>query len=151
MHPSGQPPVSWPNIKRPDGFAWIEVGGTEKRMYDWLEMPAGSVPFKFNGKPPGLYAVGVKTMKGGEIVIRLPSDRALGVGEAPSTAWLWLLGPSLVLGPFLVRGNGSGIRDSEQGQGMDQGQRTKDGRGTKDGPRPKNQDPSSNLRGRTAT
>ncbi len=73
MHPSGQPPVSWPNITRPDGFAWIEVGGTEKQMYDWLEMPAGSVPFKFNGKPPGLYAVGVKTMKGGEIVIRRPS------------------------------------------------------------------------------
>jgi hypothetical protein len=31
MHPSGQPPVSWPNITRPDGIAWIEVA-TEKEM-----------------------------------------------------------------------------------------------------------------------
>lgn len=73
MHPSGQPPLSWPNITRPDGIAWIEVGGTEKEMYDWLEVPKGTFPFKFNGKLPGLYALGVKTMKGGEIVIRRPS------------------------------------------------------------------------------
>ena len=73
MHPSGQPPVSWPNITRPDGIAWIEVGGTEKEMYDWLDVPAGTFPFKFNGKLPGLYAIGVKTMKGGEVVIRRPS------------------------------------------------------------------------------
>jgi hypothetical protein len=73
MHPSGQPPVSWPNITRPDGIAWIEVGGTEKEMYDWLDVPVGTFPFKFNGKLPGLYAIGVKTMKGGEVVIRRPS------------------------------------------------------------------------------
>jgi hypothetical protein len=73
MHPSGQPPSTSPNITRPDGIAWIEVGGTEKEMYDWLEVPVGTFPFKFNGKLPGLYAVGVKTMKGGEIVIRRPS------------------------------------------------------------------------------
>ena len=64
---------TWPNITRPDGIAWIEVGGTEKAMYDWLDVRAGTFPFKFNGKRPGLYAVGVKTMKGSEIVIRRPS------------------------------------------------------------------------------
>jgi hypothetical protein len=73
MHPSGQPPMTWPNITRPDGVAWIEVGGTERAMYEWLDVPVGTFPFKFNGKLPGLYAIGVKTMKGGEIVIRRPS------------------------------------------------------------------------------
>jgi hypothetical protein len=73
MHPSGQPPSTATKITRPDGIAWIEVGGTEKEMYDWLDVPAGTFPFKFNGKLPGLYALGVKTMKGGEIVIRRPS------------------------------------------------------------------------------
>jgi len=73
MHPSGQPPSTAPKITRPDGIAWIEVGGTEKELYDWLDVPAGTFPFRFNGKLPGLYAIGVKTMKGGEIVIRRPS------------------------------------------------------------------------------
>jgi hypothetical protein len=73
MHPSGQPASTAPKITRPDGIAWIEVGGTEKEMYDWLDVPAGTLPFKFNGKLPGLYAIGVKTMNGGEIVIRRPS------------------------------------------------------------------------------
>lgn len=73
MHPSGQPPTTAPKITRPDGIAWIEVGGTEQAMYDWLDAPAGSLPFRFNGRQPGLYAVAVKTMKGGEIVIRRPS------------------------------------------------------------------------------
>ena len=77
MHPSGQPPTTAPKITRPDGIAWIEVGGTEKQMSDWLEVPAGTFPFRFNGKLPGLYAVGVKTMKGGEIVIRRPSATEL--------------------------------------------------------------------------
>lgn len=73
MHPSGQPPSTAPKITRPDGVAWIEVGGTEPQMYDWLDVPAGTFPFRFNGKLPGVYAIGVKTMKGGEIVIRRPS------------------------------------------------------------------------------
>jgi len=73
MHPSGQPPTTAPTITRPDGIAWIEVGGTEKAMYDWLGMPAGSLPLKFTSRQPGVYAIGVKTMKGGEIVIRRPS------------------------------------------------------------------------------
>jgi hypothetical protein len=73
MHPSGQPTTTAPKITRPDGIAWIEVGGTEHAMYDWLDLRRGSLPIRFNGRLPGLYAVGVKTMKGGEIVIRRPS------------------------------------------------------------------------------
>jgi hypothetical protein len=73
MHPSGQPPSTGPNITRPDGIAWIEVGGSAREMDDWMGVPAGTFPFRFNGKLPGLYAIGVKTMKGGEIVIRRPS------------------------------------------------------------------------------
>jgi hypothetical protein len=42
-------------------------------MYDWLDVPARTFPFKFNGKPPGLYAVGVRTMTGGEVVVRRPA------------------------------------------------------------------------------
>ena len=38
-----------------------------------MDVPVGTFPFTFNGKLPGLYAIGVKTMKGGEIVIRRPA------------------------------------------------------------------------------
>jgi hypothetical protein len=77
MHPSGQPPTTAPGITRPDGIAWIEVGGSEKDMYDWLDVPARTFPFRFNGQAPGVYAIGVKTMKGGEIVIRRPAATEL--------------------------------------------------------------------------
>jgi len=73
MHPSGQPPTTATKITRPDGIAWLEVGGSEKQMHDWLGAAAGTFSFRFNGRLPGLYAIGVKTMKGGEIVIRRPS------------------------------------------------------------------------------
>jgi hypothetical protein len=74
MHPSGQPPTTAPAITRPDGIAWLEVGGTEQEMSDWLGVPAKTFPFRFNGQAPGLYAIGVKTWKGDrEIVIRRPS------------------------------------------------------------------------------
>ena len=56
----------------PQGITFIEMGGTEKAMTDWLGQPASDFPFKFNGKTPGLYAIGVKSDKG-EIVIRRPS------------------------------------------------------------------------------
>jgi hypothetical protein len=71
-HPSGQPVFTWPNIVRPQGVSWIEVGGTEKEMSDWLGVPASTFPFRYNGKLPGLYAVAVKSGKG-EIIIRRPS------------------------------------------------------------------------------
>ena len=61
--------MSWPNITRPDGVAWIEVGGTEKEMHDWLQAPVDTFPFKFKASCPASHAIGVKTMKGGEVVI----------------------------------------------------------------------------------
>jgi Glyoxalase-like domain len=68
-HPSGQPVFTWPGMVRPTGIAWLEVGGSEAQMTEWLGLPASNFPFKFNGKVPGLYAVGVNSDKG-EIVIR---------------------------------------------------------------------------------
>jgi len=71
MHPAGQPVFNWPGCVEPQGIAWLEVGGTEKEMYDWLGVPVGSFPYRFVDKPHGLYAIGVKT-SGGERVIRRP-------------------------------------------------------------------------------
>ena len=71
MHPAGQPVFNWPGCVEPQGIAWLEVGGTEKEMYDWLGVPAGTFPYRFVDKPHGLYAIGVKT-SGGEMVIRRP-------------------------------------------------------------------------------
>jgi hypothetical protein len=68
-HPSGQPVFTWPGMVLPTGIAWLEVGGTEAQMTEWLGMPASNFPFKFNGKAQGLYAVSVNSAKG-EIVIR---------------------------------------------------------------------------------
>ncbi len=69
-HPS-RLPITGPGVK-PHGIAWMEVGGSEKAMSDWLGIPATSLPLRFNGKAPGLYAVAVKTERG-EAVIRLRS------------------------------------------------------------------------------
>lgn len=72
LHPAGQPVFNWPGCVEPQGIAWLEVGGTEKQMYDWLGVPAGTFPYKFfPDRPLGLYAIGVKT-SGGEKVIRRP-------------------------------------------------------------------------------
>jgi hypothetical protein len=68
-HPGGQPVFTWPGLITPKGIAWVEVGGTEADMTNWLGMPASNFPFRFNGKAPGLYAIAVKSDKG-EIVIR---------------------------------------------------------------------------------
>ena len=70
LHPSGQPPEPYPGLVRPTGISYIEMGGTEKEMSDWLGIPASTLPMKFNGKAKGVYAVAVKTEDGQEIVIR---------------------------------------------------------------------------------
>jgi hypothetical protein len=49
------------------GFAWIEVGGDEERLRDWLGDP--TLPVRFAGGPPGPRAVAIRT-RDGEIVIR---------------------------------------------------------------------------------
>src|SRR5882724_5991067 len=69
MHPSGQPVVPGPGLVTPLGLAWLEVGGTEQEMTDWIGQPASNFPYRFNGKAHGLYALAVKTEKG-EVVIR---------------------------------------------------------------------------------
>lgn len=71
MHPGGQPVFNWPGCVEPQGISFLEVGGTEKEMTDWIAEPANHFPYRFNGKPHGLYAIGVKTNKG-EVVIRRP-------------------------------------------------------------------------------
>jgi hypothetical protein len=48
------------------GFAWIEVGGDEERLRDWLGDP--TLPVRYAGGPPGPRAVAIRTQDG-EIVI----------------------------------------------------------------------------------
>ncbi len=72
MHPSGQPVVNAPGLVDPMGVAWMEMGGTKARMQEWLGHNPDDLHMKFNGKSPGLYAIGVST-DGGEVVIRRPS------------------------------------------------------------------------------
>jgi hypothetical protein len=70
IHPSGQPVVASPGEVNPQGIAWMEMGGTESQMADYLGCSPSEFLMRFNGKPSlGLYAVGVKTDKG-EIEIR---------------------------------------------------------------------------------
>jgi hypothetical protein len=71
LHPAGQPVFNWPGCVEPQGISFLEVGGTEQEMTEWLGQPASNFPYRFNGKPQGLYAIGVKTSKG-EVVIRRP-------------------------------------------------------------------------------
>jgi len=77
LHPSGQPVDPYPNLVRPAGISYIEMGGTEKEMTDWIGVPASTLPFKFNGKAKGVYAVAVKTEEGPPIVIRRKNAAAL--------------------------------------------------------------------------
>ena len=69
MHPAGQPVFNWPGLVEPQGISFLEVGGTEQQMTDWLGIPASQFPYRYNGNAHGLYAIGVKTDKG-EVVIR---------------------------------------------------------------------------------
>ena len=68
-HPSGQPAEAAPNLVKPQGVAWIEVGGRENTLQQLTGAVSHSLPLRFNGKPAGVYAIAVQTMKG-EVVIR---------------------------------------------------------------------------------
>jgi hypothetical protein len=72
MHPGGQPIVNAPGLVQPMGVAWLEMGGTRAQMQEWLGQNPDDLKMKFNGKSPGLYAVGVNT-DGGLVEIRRPS------------------------------------------------------------------------------
>ena len=71
-HPSGQPVINTPGLKSPQGLEWLEMGGTEKEMEEWLGQPPSTLKMRFNGKSLGLYAIGVKTDMG-LVEIRRPS------------------------------------------------------------------------------
>jgi len=71
-HPSGQPVINTPGLKKPMGVAWLEMGGTQDAMKNYLGQHPDTLNMKFNGKSPGLYAVAVATDMG-EVVIRRPS------------------------------------------------------------------------------
>jgi hypothetical protein len=71
-HPSGQPVINAPGLVQPMGVAWMEMGGTKTKMQEWLGQNPDDCHMKFNGKPLGLYAIGVST-DAGEVEIRRPS------------------------------------------------------------------------------
>ena len=71
-HPSGQPVVNASALVQPMGVAWMEMGGSKARMQEWLDQNPDDLHMKFNGKSPGLYAIGVSTDVG-EVVMRRPS------------------------------------------------------------------------------
>ena len=71
-HPSGQPVVNAPGLVQPNGVAWIEMGGTKAQMQAWLNQNPDDLKMKFNGKTPGVYAVGISTTAG-DVTIRRPS------------------------------------------------------------------------------
>lgn len=69
IHPSGQPVIPAPGLVSVQGVSWLEMGGTQQEMADWLGQHPDTLSMKFNGKSLGLYAVAVKTDVG-EVVIR---------------------------------------------------------------------------------
>ncbi len=72
-HPSGQPTINTPGQVKPMGVEWLEMGGTEAEMEEWLGQPPSTLKMRFNGKSLGLYAIGVKTDTAGIVEIRRPS------------------------------------------------------------------------------
>lgn len=53
----------------PHGFAWVEMGGTEKQMQDWIGVHPDELSIRCNGKAPGMYACAVAT-DDGDVEIR---------------------------------------------------------------------------------
>jgi hypothetical protein len=71
-HPSGQPVVNAPGLVQPSGVTWIEMGGTKAEMQAWLGQNPDDLRMKFNGKAPGVYAIGIHT-DSGDLEIRRPA------------------------------------------------------------------------------
>jgi Glyoxalase-like domain len=69
-HPSRQP-ITTPGIMS-IGIKWLELGGSEEEMSDWLGVRASSLSLRFNGKSAGLHSMAVQT-QAGEKLIRLPA------------------------------------------------------------------------------
>jgi hypothetical protein len=71
-HPAGMPTVPMAGARKPNGVEWVEMGGDEDRMGKWLGQDPKTLGMRFNGKKPGLYAIGIKTDEG-VIELRRPS------------------------------------------------------------------------------
>jgi hypothetical protein len=76
--PSNQPVVSAPHLLTPTGAKWIEYGGTEEQMSKWLDVSKASdiLPFRFNGKALGTWAICVGVEGGEDRIIRRPPSAA---------------------------------------------------------------------------
>jgi hypothetical protein len=67
-HPSRQ--LASYGTATPQGVAWLELGGTDEEMSDYLGVKASSLGLRFNEKEHGLHAMCMKTSRG-QAVIRL--------------------------------------------------------------------------------
>jgi hypothetical protein len=74
-HSSGQPVHPCLNMVQPTGIKWVEHGGTEKDMDDWLGVKGSGdmLKLKFNGKSMGVWAVCVGAEGEDDIIIRRPA------------------------------------------------------------------------------
>jgi hypothetical protein len=71
VHPARQPVTSAPATPLA-AVSWMELGGTEQQMSDWLGVDATSLKLRFNGRAPGLYAVAIQTPSGEKVIHRPP-------------------------------------------------------------------------------
>jgi hypothetical protein len=74
-HSSGQPTHACLNMVEPTGIKWVEYGGTEKDMDDWLGVKGSGdmLKLRFNGKSMGIWAVCVGAQNQEDIIIRRPA------------------------------------------------------------------------------
>jgi hypothetical protein len=75
---SNQPVVARPHLATPTGVKWIEFGGTEELLSEWMGVPKASevIPVRFNGKEVGTWAVCVGRAGMEDVVIRRPTAAA---------------------------------------------------------------------------
>jgi hypothetical protein len=66
IHPGNEPAQHW---TQPHGIAWVEVGGEERTIREWIGAGVEKLPLRFVGGEPGVRAVAIGTSTG-EIVIR---------------------------------------------------------------------------------
>jgi hypothetical protein len=70
---AGRRPVD--HRTEPRGITWLEVGGDERVLRDWLGDEADQLPLRYVGGDPGLHAIAIE-FEEGEIVLR-PSGKQL--------------------------------------------------------------------------
>lgn len=65
----------------PNGIAWVELGGDETRIREWVGPEVDTLPLRFAGGNPGINAVAIAMVDGREIVIRPSADRLVKSSE----------------------------------------------------------------------